>query len=591
MSRPASSSRLFLRGKIFYFRLRLKNPFPDFFNKAEIRISTGTPYRSVALKFSAAMEIFMVELLARLSKGEAISNLSNIDLMRYARIYYAENIEVINVLSLHNAFDDSVVEDIVNQKEKVKNMLKYNDYGEIHPQVDEFVCKHCPDVTKNSYDYLKVANALAKSMFDLNQIIESRAVLDFDKEEKIISKYEMIDSVKTENFTCFEQRNSIEKEIPGNSIIKKIKLKEAIDDYIDRIKDRANDKEVDDGTPADLRSRLNWLEFVIGPEKNVCDIEYVDMVNYAKILKKMPGNRTKKVKYRDKSLDELLEMDLSGKDVLSVGTINTITQCASTFFKDCVLNNYMYQNLAVNISVKDNTRDDERRDPFTPEDVTVILDGIKGKSSKMRNDWNYWIFMLGLFTGGRLTEICQLYAKDDIQQMDGIWYIDINQNETENPPPDAITKKLKNLSSKRKVPIHPKLIELGFIDFVLERQKTNDTMLFRNITLIKERNLSDKPSTYASKLIRGCGIVSKSKVFHSFRHTFKKQLKDAEVAVDIRDELCGHENKSASCLYYDSPTFMKKLYDGICNIHFDYDFDSINFYKLKEIKRSKKSKK
>jgi hypothetical protein len=109
MSRPASSSRLFLRGKIFYFRLRLKNPFPEFFNKAEIRISTGTPYRSVALKFSVAMEIFMEDLLTRLSKGEAISNLSNIDLMRYARIYYAENIEVFNVLSLHNSFDDVFV--------------------------------------------------------------------------------------------------------------------------------------------------------------------------------------------------------------------------------------------------------------------------------------------------------------------------------------------------------------------------------------------------------------------------------------------------------------------------------------------------
>lgn len=533
----------------------------------------------------------MQDLLSRLSKGESISNLSNVDLMGYARIFYAENIEVMNVLSLHNAFDESVVNDIVSKKEKVQNMLKFNNYEEIHPQVDDFVRKHCPEVAKNSYDYLKVANALAKSMFDLNQIMESRAVLDFEKEEKIISKYEMINSVKTEKFKCFEQQKYIENEIPGNSIIKKINLKAAIDAYIDRVKDRAKDEEKDDGTPADLRSRLNWLEFVIGPEKNVCDIEYIDMVNYAKILKKMPGNRTKKVKYRDKSLDELLAMDLSGKDVLAVGTINTIIQCASTFFKDCVLNNYMYQNLAVNISVKDNTRDDERRDPFTPEEIKIILDEIKGKSSKMKNDWNYWIFMLAIFTGGRITEICQLYAKEDIQQMDGIWYIDINDIESKNPQPDAIKKVLKNKSSKRKVPIHPKLVELGFLDFVLERQKTNETMLFGNISKMKDKNLGDKPSLYANNLIKNSGIVSKLKVFHSFRHTFKKQLKDAGVAVEIQDKLCGHENKSASCIYYYSPPFMKKLYEGICNIHFDYDFDSINFYKLKEIKRSKKSKK
>lgn len=231
MSRPASSSRLFLRGKIFYFRLRLKNPFPEFFNKAEIRISTGTPYRSVALKFSAAMEIFMVELLARLSKGEAISNLSNIDLMRYARIYYAENIEVVNVLSLHNVFDDSVVEDIVNQKEKVKNMLRYNDYEEIHPQVDEFVSKHCPEITKNSFDYLKISNTLAKSMLDLSQLAESRAILDFDNEDKIISKYEIVNNTNINNLNQFCNINKSENSIANIPSIKMVKLKDAIDAY------------------------------------------------------------------------------------------------------------------------------------------------------------------------------------------------------------------------------------------------------------------------------------------------------------------------------------------------------------------------
>jgi hypothetical protein len=67
------------------------------------------------MKFAGAMEIFMQDLLSRLSKGESISKLSNVDLMGYAQIFYAENIEVMNVLSLHNAFDESVVNDIVSQ--------------------------------------------------------------------------------------------------------------------------------------------------------------------------------------------------------------------------------------------------------------------------------------------------------------------------------------------------------------------------------------------------------------------------------------------------------------------------------------------
>jgi hypothetical protein len=69
MARPASSYRLFLRGKIFYFRFCLKSPFPKIFHKAEIRISTGSPYRSVAMKFAVAMEFFMQDLLSRSGPG------------------------------------------------------------------------------------------------------------------------------------------------------------------------------------------------------------------------------------------------------------------------------------------------------------------------------------------------------------------------------------------------------------------------------------------------------------------------------------------------------------------------------------------
>jgi len=253
------------------------------------------------------------------------------------------------------------------------------------------------------------------------------------------------------------------------------------------------------------------------------------------------------------------------------------------------LNNYMHQNLAVNISVKDNQRDDERRDRFTLEEINIILNGIKNKSPKFKYDWNYWIFLIALFTGCRITEICQLYAEEDIREIDGIWCFDINIDLSDKS--DAIKKELKNKSSKRKIPIHPKLIELGFLNFVFERRKTNQTMLFNGITKMTDRNLGDKPGDYANDLIDSCGIVSDLKVFHSFRHTFKDMLKEAGVEEEFRDKLCGHENKSSSCLYYESQTSMEKLYPEICKIHFDYDFDSINFFKLKKNRIVRKMKK
>jgi len=47
---------------------------------------------------------------------------------------------------------------------------------------------------------------------------------------------------------------------------------------------------------------------------------------------------------------------------------------------------------------------------------------------------------------------------NDIKQIDKIWFIDINRYMND--------KELKNASSERVIPIHPKLNELSFLEFV-----------------------------------------------------------------------------------------------------------------------------
>lgn len=60
-----------------------------------------------------------------------------------------------------------------------------------------------------------------------------------------------------------------------------------------------------------------------------------------------------------------------------------------------------------------------------------------------------WIALLGLYTGARANEICQLYA-DDVQQVDEVWCLNIRDNR-----PD---QKLKAANSARLIPIHSSLI-------------------------------------------------------------------------------------------------------------------------------------
>ena len=86
--------------------------------------------------------------------------------------------------------------------------------------------------------------------------------------------------------------------------------------------------------------------------------------------------------------------------------------------------------------------------------------GLKTKSAKpnvvkYQNPF-YWSFLIGIFSGMRTNETAQLRIEDIIKK-ENVWMISIDEAEG---------KSVKTTSSIRKVPVHPILISLGFIDYV-----------------------------------------------------------------------------------------------------------------------------
>ena len=77
----------------------------------------------------------------------------------------------------------------------------------------------------------------------------------------------------------------------------------------------------------------------------------------------------------------------------------------------------------------------------------------------------------------RANEICSLYL-DNVKELRGNqrdkrWCFDIIQEE------DRPDKRLKNLSSRRIVPIHQTLLELGFVDFLNLIKKNHSQLMAR----------------------------------------------------------------------------------------------------------------
>ncbi|MBL0626559.1 site-specific integrase [Aeromonas jandaei] len=164
--------------------------------------------------------------------------------------------------------------------------------------------------------------------------------------------------------------------------------------------------------------------------------------------------------------------------------------------------------------------------------------------AKQQEPHRRWIALLGLFTGARANEICQLYA-DDVQQVDGIWCLNIR-----NGRPD---QKLKTANSARLVPLHRHLLQSGFIEFVKERIGGR---LFPELP-----HRQDGYSHLWGQWFSRHRPVDKD--FHSLRHTVGTALKDHGVPLQYAAAILGHTNGAISYDRYGGDVSLEKLKEVI----------------------------
>lgn len=108
---------------------------------------------------------------------------------------------------------------------------------------------------------------------------------------------------------------------------------------------------------------------------------------------------------------------------------------------------------------------------FTDEEAVRVL-----TAARDRRGYRRWVPWIACFTGARISEICQL-ERSDIVSSKGNHYFrmtteyDSEGEESQISDAKKAKKNLKNHSSKRFIPIHPRLIEEGFLDFCCRLQR------------------------------------------------------------------------------------------------------------------------
>ncbi|MCA6690420.1 site-specific integrase [Vibrio parahaemolyticus] len=251
----------------------------------------------------------------------------------------------------------------------------------------------------------------------------------------------------------------------------------------------------------------------------------------ASLLRNYPTNLKKHRQFNGLSGHQAIELN---KDLrlptLSDESVRDYCQKLSGFFEWCQLNELTDINPFKAIRFKKTRRDSEAKCAYTSIELEKIFSNLARTKQEHKHPYYLWLPLLAYFTGARLNELCQLY-RTDVYQVDGIWLIRIDDR--------FQGQKLKNLTSRRIVPIHDQLLTLGFIEFV---QSMEHERVFPELKASRD-GFGSAASKWFGRFKTKLGF-DKGHDFHSFRHTVATQFKRQQISHIVAGELLGHAQNS-----------------------------------------------
>ncbi|HDR8920156.1 TPA: hypothetical protein QDA94_005332 [Burkholderia vietnamiensis] len=142
----------------------------------------------------------------------------------------------------------------------------------------------------------------------------------------------------------------------------------------------------------------------------------------------------------------------------------------------------------------------------------------------------YWVPLLCLFHGFRIREALQLHVHD--VELDAHPLLSI-QVEADGETASLPTRRLKNEATKRTVPVHPVLVQLGFCEFVSNAQKFGArSPLFPSALPEKGGKSPMWGRAYEQRFVpfvRDVLAFGPGYGNHSFRHTLEDCLRDIQL--------------------------------------------------------------
>ena len=318
-----------------------------------------------------------------------------------------------------------------------------------------------------------------------------------------------------------------------------------------------------------------------GPEVDIATISRDDCLGFRDALERLPSNFTKKY---GKEVD-LRKMFSPTSEAVPGQPLNRQTQehyirSLTRLLDHADARELITRNPAKNLRPRGkSTPKEERRNSFSRTQLKTIFNAplytgckddergyaVKGPHVIRRS--RFWVPLIALFTGLRLNEILQLTA-DHVNLADPAYPFLMISNDM----------RLKTAASARKIPVHPELANLGFLELARKARERPGQLLFSDLPASSDNYPSSIFSKRFATFLKSLDLneAGRKVSFHSFRHTFRDALRTENANPDLVDELGGwSRSRKVSSAYGDGAKIevLKRLIDAV-----DYQLDLRHLY-------------
>lgn len=330
----------------------------------------------------------------------------------------------------------------------------------------------------------------------------------------------------------------------------------------------------------EIRGSLNLFSGWLGEDTAITAIDRATVGRFLMALEKLPPNWTKR--FKGKTLHEVLaSVEGTSEKPMMPPTINGHLGIVSGFFDWCISTGKLEPgtNPAVGIRAKGghDTAPENQRASFTADEIRTLFQsplytGCRSERfatvpgpQKPRN-WKFWILLIAVFTGTRISEICQL-RPEDIEQVHGVWCFRFNTK---------AGKSLKTKTSTRDLPIHNQLIKIGILE--LAKARKGEKLLLPGVPKpvygVAGHSSSRWGIRYITQVLGKRNADGEKFVNHGLRHTMETKLRETEGVEEwMQHALMGHKYHHISDRYGKKP--VQRLDSAMQLVDFGVDFSHL----------------